>query len=211
MNTKLAVSRAGSRWQGRAFGDLTAFTLIELLVVIAIIAILAAMLLPALSQAKAKAALTSCKNNLRQQGVALRMYVDDNSARYPLYEIYPTSITPATPVVHWSEELQPYYRLNWTNKSYQCPAYKGKISLSGNFFDPHASVGSYAYNKSGTDINGGVGDGTGGITFLGLSGIRESQVVLPSELFAMGDSRVIADVAGANVLGIDFFAVEPIW
>jgi prepilin-type N-terminal cleavage/methylation domain-containing protein/prepilin-type processing-associated H-X9-DG protein len=66
-----------------------AFTLVELLVVISIISLLMAILLPALGKARAAANKTYCMSNLRQIGVVMRSYLDDNRDIFPLACAYP--------------------------------------------------------------------------------------------------------------------------
>jgi prepilin-type N-terminal cleavage/methylation domain-containing protein/prepilin-type processing-associated H-X9-DG protein len=79
---------------GRNLAGLAGFTLVELLVVIAIVGILAGLLLPVLGRAKAQGRGTACLSNLRQLGVALQLYVEENDNRMPV--LYDAPLPPAS-------------------------------------------------------------------------------------------------------------------
>ena len=134
----------------RRFARINAgFTLIELLVVIAIIGILAALLLPALSAAKQRSWSATCVSNLRQVGLGMKMYADQNNEIYPESgsNIHWDEIDPKTKCHGWMRQIIDF-TLN-TNV-YHCP---GNIQLPSDLQSPfnYFNSGLAAFIASSSD------------------------------------------------------------
>jgi prepilin-type N-terminal cleavage/methylation domain-containing protein len=152
------ISCAGLRRSPALRGPCRAFSLLELLVVAAVIAILASLLLPAMGRTKAKAYDAACVNNLRQLGLATRLYAEDHQDRLPSAEILPTQpINPGHPLPRICDALAAYTgRTPGTHPElstvFKCPLdAKGRFAAEGSSYEWNADLNGHRLDETRTD------------------------------------------------------------
>jgi prepilin-type processing-associated H-X9-DG protein/prepilin-type N-terminal cleavage/methylation domain-containing protein len=173
-----------------------AFTLVELMVVIAIIALLAALLLPALSRSRQKAQKIQCVSNLRQLSLGLQSFITS-------YQAYPTTFGGTNnddQSWNWQNQLakggfgasQPKTS-DFAEGIWKCPSARWVT------VNPPDHTNCYGYNENGIAMQNSLEEqclGLGGQRVLNPDGrprakwlpIKETEVVAPSDMMAIGDS-----------------------
>lgn len=178
-----------------------AFTLIELLVVVAIVAILAALLLPSLHRARLSADGVVCRNNERQMGIAMRLYLDEERV-YPLEWDWN----------FWCFEMERYSNDRWPSNNlvgqgtysvrsgiFACPGFgrlPGFYTRDGTDLGFPGPIGAYTYNAVGSgNPSNGMDQFNQGLGFSYAAGgyhpVNESAVVTPNDMIAVTDTIIV--------------------
>lgn len=180
----MACSEAGIFMQKQVLKR--GFTLIELLVVIAIISLLAAILFPVFGRARENARRTSCVNNMKQMGLGVMMYAQDNDGRYPM----------SSGAMRWPDYIQPYVK---SRQLFTCPSVS-EVATRGQLWSGSTTERYFGYGYNYQYLGNSRTPARAGFPFTATDNL----VTAPSQTVA------IADTSGVGTsLSTGTYVVDP--